>query len=110
MTFTFEIPYFFCYDRVNYARWASIYYKEMKLLPRTAPEVYREFMAGNFTVERSDDSFNRVATDMALEQSLNFDAKLHGGIIGFTQNHEAVACWFLTVHKRAEMMHLTYEM
>ena len=34
------IPYLFCYDRVNYARWASIYYEEMKLPPRTAPEVY----------------------------------------------------------------------
>ena len=106
MTFTFEIPYFFCYDRVNYARWAIIYYEEMELLPRTAPEVYREFMAGSFTVKRSDGSFNRVAIDMALEQSLNCDAALHGGIIGLTQNQEATVRWFLTEHKRAEMMHL----
>ena len=41
---------------------------------------------------------------------INCDAKLHGGIIGLTQNQEATTRWFLTAQKRAEMMHLTHEM
>ena len=42
-----------------------------------------------------------VSTDMALEQSLNKDTKTKGGIIGFTQNENAVEKWTLTAHLRA---------
>lgn len=38
---------------------------------------------------------------MALEQSINRDAKMHGGIIGISQKPAALERWFLTCHERA---------
>ena len=104
------LPYFFAYDRINYSRWASVYLADMKSLARTAKEVYDEFLAGNHPVKRASGSFNQVWTDLALEQSVNKDSKVKGGIIGFTQNKDAVDRWFLTAHTRAQIVSSTKAM
>ncbi|MES9879525.1 MAG: hypothetical protein ABW185_01435 [Sedimenticola sp.] len=94
------IPYMFAYDRNKYSRWASVYLADMNMLESTAPQVYREFQAGNHPVKRSLQKFNQVWTDLALEQSVNKDSKTKGGIVGFSLNKEAVIRWFLTAHAR----------
>lgn len=38
------LPWFFAYDRQNYARYSSLYLSEMKQLETTHPAVYKEFM------------------------------------------------------------------
>ena len=70
------MPYFFAYNRINYARWASVYLADMKSLAHSAREVYDEFMKGNHPVKRAAGSFNQVWTDLALEQSVNRDILL----------------------------------
>ena len=66
------IPYFFAYDHINYARWASMYLIDMKLLSNSAPLIEEEFLNGNHTVCRSTaGTFNRIWTDLVLEQSVN---------------------------------------
>ena len=104
------LPYFFAYDHTNYARWATIYLADMRQLEETAPQVHGEFEAGNFTVKRSTNQFNQVWSDMALEQSINRDSKTRGGLIGITQKPAALARWFLTAHKRAEITTATKSM
>ena len=42
--------------------------------------------------------FNCVPTDQALEQTVNRDAKSHGGIIGFTLRKGALLRWLVTRH------------
>ena len=101
------IHYFFAYDRVNYARWASVFLADMKALPTTAESVYDEFAAGNHPVKRSEGSFNQVWTDLALEQSVNRDAKTGGGIVGCTLKEAAVHRCFLTGHIKAEISSAT---
>ena len=101
------IPYFFAYDRINYARWASVYLADMKSLQNTAKPVYEEFMNGNHPVKRAPGTFNQVWTDLTLEQSVNRDSKVKGGIVGFTQNTEAVNRWLVTAHKRAAIVSST---
>ena len=104
------LPYFFAYDRINYARWGSVYFADMKSLPWSAKEVHDEFMNGNHPIKRAAGSFNQVWTDLALEQSINRDSKVKGGIIGFTQQKDAVNRWYLTAHTRAHIVSSTKAM
>ena len=76
----------------------------------TAKEVYDEFMNGNHSVKRATGSFNQVWTDLALEQTVNKDSKVKGGILGFTQHKYAVDRWFLTAHTRANIVSSTKAM
>ena len=95
------IPHFFAMDRPNYARWLPIYMGDMQLLDSKHPKVYEEFMSRNFSVSCSGQPFSQVATDMALEQSINADSKSKAGIVGISQSPAALERWFLTAHERA---------
>ncbi|KAL7296570.1 hypothetical protein TKK_0010001 [Trichogramma kaykai] len=44
-------------------------------LPTQKPELYDEFVKGNFTVKRSPANFTSVGTDQALEQTINRSQK-----------------------------------
>lgn len=86
--FSAMLPWLAVYDHTNYARWGPVYLSEMKSLQSTAPEVYEEFMAGNFVVKRSNNFFNEVPADQATEW-INKICKASGGIIGLTRNDQA---------------------
>lgn len=86
------LPYFFCYNQTNYARWGVIYINEMHRLPE---DVKREFEAGNFVVKRSSCRFNQVDPDHSQEW-LNGVGKKTGGIIGITKTISALCRWALS--------------
>ena len=46
-------PWLFAFDHTNYARWVPVHVKDLVELPVKHPEVYEEFMKGNFVVQRS---------------------------------------------------------
>ena len=48
------IPYAFAYDHHNYARYVTVMLGDMLSLPDDFPEIYQEFVNGNFTVQLSD--------------------------------------------------------
>ena len=87
-TFAAMLPWMTVYDHVNYARWGPVYLADMKALPHTAPEVYQEFLMGNFVVKRSRHRFNQVPVDQATEW-INRLCKISNGIIGITRNESA---------------------
>ena len=60
LRFSRMLPYFMCYDHINYARWVSIYLADASQLPDV---VRGEFEAGNFVVKRSAAQFNQVDPD-----------------------------------------------
>jgi hypothetical protein len=97
------LPFFFAYDRTNYSRWASIYLADMNRLPETAPFVHQQFLLGNHPVKRSNGRFNQVWTDQALEQSINRDSKMIGGLVGISTKTSARDKWFLTAHETADI-------
>ena len=84
------VPLFFSMDRTNYSRWLPVYLCDMAMLEKDHPDVFREFQLGNHSVSRSDKPFSQVWTDMALEQSVNLDAKSNGGIVGISQREQAL--------------------
>ena len=79
------LPLFFAYDRINYARYASVYYSDMCPLEATHPEAYNAFHQGDFFVQRSEGChFAQVAVDQTIKQTVNRDSKTAGGIISFS--------------------------
>ena len=71
----------------------------MDQLSENHPAVLEEFMSGNLSISRSTQPFAQVWTAMTLEQSINLDSKIPGGIIGISQIPEALERWFLTCHE-----------
>ena len=72
------LPYDRAFNHAKYFKWGLIYVIDMLRLPQEAPEVYTACKEGNHSVSRSKtvSKFNRVSTDMALEQGLNRDSKI----------------------------------
>lgn len=60
------LPWMTIYDHVSYARWGPVYLADMKRLAQTAPEVHKEFLAGNFVVKHAS-RFNQVPVNQATE-------------------------------------------
>ena len=61
---------------------------EMKLLETNVPEVYNDFLDGNFVVKRSEHGSNQVPIDQATEWQKRM-CKISNGIIGITHNDTA---------------------
>ena len=91
------------YDHLKYFKLGIVYLMDMQRLPEAHPDLFQQFKGGNHAVARSKTQsvFNCVATDMALEQSMNRDSKTKGGIIGVTQDSDKVEKWALTAHLRS---------
>ncbi len=104
------LPIFAAFDCTNYLRWCSIYLEDMRKLEDMYPEVYREFMRGNFVVKRTLGLFKAVGVDMALEQTINRSQKSAGGIIGSTRKKEFVAQWELIYHEMLAVSNLYREL
>ncbi|KAF3859802.1 hypothetical protein F7725_000057 [Dissostichus mawsoni] len=64
---------------------------------------YKFLIEGGFVARRSDErSFNCVATDQALEQTINREGKSEGGVIGLTLKKGALTRWLMTRHSLNE--------
>ncbi|KAK7467983.1 hypothetical protein BaRGS_00036789 [Batillaria attramentaria] len=98
------LPWFFALDRVNYARYMSIYYREMVALPATHPSTHAHLLDGQFSVQRqSSYGFAKVACDQTIEQTINREAKSKAGWKGFSLRKNAVCRWVMSSHARGRM-------
>ncbi|CAH1174169.1 unnamed protein product [Phaedon cochleariae] len=97
--------------RNNYAKYTPIYLLDMENLKIKHPQIYQFLEDGNFAVRRTDGrNFNAVASDMALEQTVNKDCKSSGGVIGFTQSEQTLSRWLITRHLMGEYANKTKEL
>ena len=62
----------------------------MQKLPETAPEFYKAFLLGQFSIKPTPGEFNAVGTDMCLEQTINRSSKGKGGVIGEGRQKEKI--------------------
>ena len=88
------LKYFFAHDHLNYARLLPIYLSCMQSTEKNHPDIWKEFPEGNFCVTKNEIPFTSIAPDHALEQE-NRCLKVSGGIIGITQNENALKRFFL---------------
>ena len=99
------IPWCFAYDKINYARYLPVYYVEMMNLPSEHPDVYGNFMAGNFAVQLAEGSpFGRVPVDQATEVTVNKDTKTSGGVTKFSLKTGAVNRFYMTAEYRCSFL------
>lgn len=66
------LPYMVAAGRNLYWKWIPVYLNDIQVLKEESPTVYNYLAKGNFVVKKSNERrFNCVASDMALEQSVN---------------------------------------
>ena len=89
------IPWCFALVHTNYARWIPVHLRDMVALEDKHPDVFAEFMAGNFTVKKTTHAFAALAIDQAHEQN-NASVKGDGGAVGLTENPAALRRWMVS--------------
>eukprot|EP00733_Pompholyxophrys_punicea_P000080 Pompholyxophrys_punicea_v1_NODE_10_length_6905_cov_7.951686.p2 type:complete len:342 gc:universal NODE_10_length_6905_cov_7.951686:5288-4263(-) len=83
---------FFALDKPNYSRWVPIHLDDIKNLPES---IQKEFLSGNFVVNKTGRKFSNMAIDQTHEQE-NAVFKGAGGAIGLTENPSALSRWLLS--------------
>ena len=69
----------FSFDHYNYARWATVHLLNLMTPLSTCPDVFAQFLKGNFSVQKSNRRFSKMALDPVHEQ--NYEKK---GVSGAT--------------------------
>ena len=84
--------YTFRLNHIHYSRWMSVHVRDMCSLATTHPDVAQEFRNGKFVLAKSQRKFFLIAIDHGHEQN-NGVMKNDGGIIGLTQDANALLRW-----------------
>ena len=102
--------YFFAHDKLNYARMTPLYLAEMQKLQQSDPEIYEEFLKGNWVVNKNlHVPFCALGADNALEH-INRSMKVSGGLVGITLNPNARTKFFLIAPELARLAEEAKEM
>ncbi|XP_052278058.1 uncharacterized protein LOC127876693 [Dreissena polymorpha] len=86
------MPLLFASNRTTYARYMTVQWLQMNMLPQ---DVKEGFLEGFYTAKLSSGTFNNVWLEYALEATQNKDLKGSGGKVGLTLRENALARWFL---------------
>ena len=90
----------------------SHYLVQMLQLRHSHPDTDAFLRQGGFSVQRSNNPFSRVASDQAIEQSINRALKTTGGIMGFqpqSWNSTKMGIAGSSVHDRASMTDMSMQ-
>ena len=66
----------------------------MVQLSQKHPQLYAEFLKGNFVVQRSAYKFSQISKDQSHEQS-NKNLQAHGGAVGLYEKPEVLSLFML---------------
>ena len=88
----FEVTYiFFMTNHHNYTHWMSLHSLDLANLETSQPDLQKIFTEGAFSINRTEKSFSSVLVDIALEQTINTNAKgWLKGIMAFADISTAV--------------------
>ena len=96
--------YFFVHDHLNYARLLPLYISTMQHTEKEHPEIWNEFLKGNFCITKGLSGFTSIAPDHGIEHE-NRTLKVMGGIVGITQNENALDKFFLIAPELSKLLH-----
>ena len=104
-TLFYFLKWFFALDKYNYSRWATIYWFELASLDKTCPDVFKEFIKGNFSFLKTKTAFSRMALDQLHKQN----NKVIKGVSGATsvinrKDDSALIQWALCGPELARMI------
>ena len=60
------VPWFFALGHTHYVRWIPVHRRDMLTLDIRHPNVFAQFLAGNFTVKKTTHAFSAIAIDFVL--------------------------------------------
>ena len=80
-------------DHHNYARWVTVFIRDMEALPRSIQE---EFDKGHWTITKGIHPFSSMPIDQAHEQA-NKRIKDAGGMTGLTEHPQMLERWAIYV-------------
>ena len=83
-------PWFFALCHINYARWTPVHIEDMNFLPEALQTTFKKC----WVISKSSKKFFSMLIDQAHEQN-NGILKGSGGIIGITEDPEALRCWMV---------------
>ena len=81
-------------DHTNYARWLPVHVRDMVQIKYKHPDMYIEFIKGNFVFQKSSHKFSLIGKDQSHEQS-NKTLQAHGGAEGLYAYPEALTLFML---------------
>jgi len=61
------VQWIFALNHTHYARWLPIHIRDMVQLEQKHPTIHREFLHGNFSVQKTDNIFSSIALDQNHE-------------------------------------------
>ena len=88
------MPWVFALDHGHYARWMPVHIHDMLKLENLHPDIFRQYMNGNFTVQKSKRKFSLIGMDQNHEQ-LNKDIKGDGGVSSLMGDNDALVKWMV---------------
>ena len=88
--------YFFTHDHQSYACLLPLYITRLRVAERQHPDLWVEFVKGNFCVTRGVAGFTSIAPDQGIEQE-NRTLYVIAGIVGIIQNEKALDKFFLVI-------------
>ena len=93
---------FFTTNHHNYAKWMTRYSLELLNINDSLRTM---LINGGLSIRRSNNQYSRVGVDMALEQTINAEAKNRlKGIIAFADVNTAVNRWLITSSMRTQIV------
>ena len=96
---------FFTTNHHDYGRWMSLYSLDIANLETSQSDLQNVLTEGGFSVSRTRQSFASVPVDMALEQTINANAKNSlKGIMAFADISTAVNRWIVTTSMKSKIL------
>ena len=71
------MKWYFALDHYNYARWLTVHLFDLTCLEFTCPDIYNEFMKGNFTYQKTRAKFSKMAPDQNNEKIKGVGGAVH---------------------------------
>ena len=98
-------PWYFAYDRLNYAWYLPAYNPQMINLLIDHPQVYQNFSNGGDSVLLADDNpFGRIQVDQATYVTVNKDTQTVGGTTTYCQKGGVVKRYYLSAEHRSAFL------
>ncbi|CAL4114864.1 unnamed protein product [Meganyctiphanes norvegica] len=76
----------------------------MQQTEKQHPEIWVEFMKGNFYITKGVAGFTSIGPDHGIEQE-NCELKVIGGIVGITQNEKSLDKYFFIAPELLNLQH-----
>ena len=102
---------FFMTYHLNYACWMSFYSLDFANLETSQLDLPRILTEGGFSINRAGKSFSGVSVDVALEQTINANAKSRlKDIMTFADIYKAVNQWIVTAPMKSKILNTVYRL